>query len=257
MQHISCTVLENTPVAEACYRLVFRYPPNHQVPKPGQFLTLRLGTGVSPLLRRPFAYSGHDAAAGRGELIYERRGTATALLSALREGDPLDLIGPLGNSFPETADSNTPLLVAGGIGIGPMLFQYHSLEAAGKHPMLLVGARTASRIPIGQLPAGTRICTDDGSSGFHGTVLKLIERDFASAATGLTLYACGPHGMMKAVAAWAQAASVPCWVSLEQTMACAVGACMGCVVKIHHEKQYSRVCAEGPVYAADRLDWSH
>jgi dihydroorotate dehydrogenase electron transfer subunit len=257
MQHISCTVLENQPVAEACFRLVFRYPEQHQAPNPGQFLTLRLGAGVSPLLRRPFAYSGYDQEARTGELIYERRGAATRLLSALQPADPLDLIGPLGNSFPFPPDGVLPVLVAGGIGLGPMLFLYRRLASAGRTPVLIVGARSLERIPMGSLPAGALICTDDGSGGFHGTVLQFLDREYSQDPPKMLVYACGPHGMMKAVAHWSMDAAVPCWVSLEQTMACAVGACMGCVVKIHHQKQYSRVCSEGPVYPAESIDWSH
>jgi dihydroorotate dehydrogenase electron transfer subunit len=256
MQHISCTILDNLRVAEGCFRLSFRYPTGFEAPRPGQFMTLRLGNGISPLLRRPFAYSGHDAAGGAGELIYERRGNATQLLSALRAGDSLDLIGPLGNTFPEPAAGSVPILVAGGIGVGPMLFLHARLAAAGHRPRLVVGARSADRIPKTCLPADSIICTDDGTTGFHGTVLQYLAGDAAGPAAR-TVYACGPHGMMKAVAAWAMGAGLPCWVSLEQTMACAVGACMGCVVKVHHEKQYSRVCADGPVYAAEHIEWSH
>ena len=259
MQHLRCTVLANSPVADSCYRLVFRYPPQYQAPNPGQFLTLRIGSGVSPLLRRPFAYSAYDATTATGELIYERRGTATRLLSAFAAGDELDLIGPLGNIFPQPTPGKRPVLVAGGIGIGPMLFLYHHLVANGHQPVLLLGARSAARLPLTCLPDHAQLCTDDGSRGFQGTVLQLLERDFATARKTIELFTCGPHGLMKAVAAWARNETdpVPCWVSMEQTMACAVGACMGCVVKIHHEKQYSRVCMDGPVYAAERIDWSH
>jgi dihydroorotate dehydrogenase electron transfer subunit len=257
MQHISCTILDNLMVAEGCYKLSFSHPVGYEAPRPGQFLTLRLGNGISPLLRRPFAYSGHDAATGSAELIYERRGNATRLLSALRTGETLDLIGPLGNTFPEPTEGNRPILVAGGIGIGPMLFLHAHLSAAGHRPRLVVGARSADRLPRSCLPADAAICTDDGSAGLHGTVLQYLDGESPAGAENATVYACGPHGMMKAVAAWAMGAGLPCWVSLEQTMACAVGACMGCVVKVHHEKQYSRVCADGPVYAAEHIEWSH
>jgi dihydroorotate dehydrogenase electron transfer subunit len=260
MQHLSCSVLENRSIADGCQLLRFRLPQGHQSPRPGQFLTLRVGSGISPLLRRPFAYSGYDQAEGTAEIIYERRGGATRLLSAYQAGEALDLIGPLGNTFPPPGAGRHPVLVAGGIGIGPMLFLYRSLLRDGLSPSLLVGARSASRLPMACLPEDALVCTDDGSLGFHGTVIGRLEAGIGPERNNLSLHSCGPHGMMRALAAWADPGdgrdAVPAWVSLEQTMACAVGACMGCVVKTHHEKQYSRVCADGPVYSAATVDWN-
>ena len=243
MQHLLCTVMENQLVAESCYRLVFKYPEEHQAPLPGQFLTIRIGNGISPLLRRPFAFSAYQANSACGEIVYERRGSATRLLASYLPGEELDLIAPLGNAFPPLTAGHHAVLVAGGIGIGPMLFLYHNLKASGQTVSLLVGARNASRLPLSCLPAEAQLCTDDGSAGFRGTVLQYLDQEFNAAVPLPTLFACGPHGMMKAVSAWAALRQASCWVSMEQTMACAVGACMGCVVKVHHEKQYSRVCA--------------
>jgi len=219
-------------------------------------MTLRISEGISPLLRRPFAYASLDNSGRRASIIYERRGLATHLLSAFRTGDDLDVLGPLGNVFPQPGVGRIPVLVAGGIGIGPMLFLHQLFQLQGLKPILVTGARSVNKIAVAELPEKAIICSDDGSIGFKGTVLGALHREALDPAA-IELYACGPHGMMKAISSWSnQLGSVPCWISMEQTMACAVGACMGCVVKVHHEKQFSRVCTEGPIFEAAKLDWT-
>jgi len=261
MQRLAATVLTNDLFAEGCFRLNLKLPEGHQAPLPGQFLTMRVGEGIAPLLRRPFAYASYNVREKSASIIYERRGSATQMLSVFRESDTVDVLGPLGNTFPVPSDGRRPILVAGGIGIGPMIFFYEELRAAGLHPVLFVGARAAERIPLSLLPKDTIICTDDGSEGFHGNVLAALKayRDFDAAHS--ELYLCGPHAMMKAVSLWAldivaKGTPLPCWASMEQTMGCAVGACMGCVVKVHHEKEYARVCVEGPIFDVARIDWT-
>lgn len=261
MQRLLSTVLDNKAIADGYFRLTFSLPKTNHKPNPGQFLTLRIGEGISPLLRRPFAYASLDSSGREASIIYERRGSATHLLSAFLPGDDLDVLGPLGNEFPHPGIGRTPILVAGGIGIGPLLFLHQLFLEKGLNPILITGARTASKIASGDLPDQSIICTDDGSMGFKGTVLQALQ-GLNSENMKMELFACGPHGMMKAVATWCaqfgleKNEEVPCWISMEQTMACAVGACMGCVVKVHHEKQFSRVCTEGPIFAASVLDWT-
>lgn len=255
MLRFQASVLSNQAIAEACFRLEFRVPPNQTGPRPGQFLTIKVGEGIAPLLRRPFAYAAHDASSGVSSVIYERRGNATRILGSYREGDELDVLGPLGNSFAPPAAGRRPVLVAGGIGIGPILFLYNDLLSQGHQPLLFVGGRSKARLPLAALPEGAIVCSDDGSVGRPGTVLQALQASAEFDPAAAELYLCGPHGMMKACARAYQDA-LPCWVSMEQTMACAVGACMGCVVKIHHEKKYARVCAEGPVFAASLVDWA-
>lgn len=261
MQRLSATVVSNELFAEECFQLSLKLPIGHQPPIPGQFLTMRVGEGIAPLLRRPFAYASCEPEAGTVSIIYERRGSATDMLTMYRESDSIDILGPLGNSFPAPDDSRRPILVAGGIGIGPMIFFHEALKKQGKEPILILGARTVSRIPLTLLPKGTIICTDDGSMGFRGTVLAALKTEIGFSAKESELYLCGPHGMMKAVSLWvreltSQGHSLPCWASMEQTMGCAVGACMGCVVKVHHAKEYARVCVEGPIFDVESIDWT-
>lgn len=261
MQRVTATVLEHETIAEGYFRLAFSLPKGSEPPMPGQFMTMRISDGISPLLRRPFAYASGNHLESQASILYERRGSATQLMTAYRPGDELDLLGPLGNAFPAPAKGFRPVLVAGGIGIGPMLFLWERLTADGLNPILLTGARFARKIPTGVLPPGTIVCTDDGSAGFHGTVVQALEQLTEINPDSLELFICGPHGMMKAIVDWCSrttitAEPIPCWVSMEQTMACAVGACMGCVVKINHTKQFARVCTEGPIFRAEYLDWT-
>lgn len=288
MHIVTGTVIRNREVASGYYELETSWP--GESPLPGQFLTLRTGPATDPLLRRPFAFSSYAAQAdladsdtsdaatslsppprhARAAIIYERRGKATQRLSAAAPGDKLDLLGPLGRPFPDPASGSTPVLVAGGIGIGPIVFLATRLAEAGLSPVLIAGARTTATLPhlvLDRLPVEKRLCTEDGSYGIHGTVLQALENNWPSMPASPELYACGPGPMMAAVAELAERIGARCWVSLEQVIGCGVGACMGCAVRVKEpgtplesarsaERQsYARVCTEGPVFDAREIVW--
>jgi dihydroorotate dehydrogenase electron transfer subunit len=266
MQHIRANVISNREIADGYYELEFILPDTAQAPLPGQFLTVRVTDANVPLLRRPFAFSSWDEPTRRAAIIYQKRGSATAILTGAGEGDELDLLSPLGNSFPDpgvTDDGSQrrPVLLAGGIGMGPMFYLAEDLSRRGHRPLLAVGARSASLLPeiSGYSSVETIIATDDGSypGGYAGNVVAALEAFAAADGSPGTyeLYACGPEVMMKAAWDWAQMRDLPCWVSMEQTMGCAVGACMGCVVQVHDDRQYARVCAEGPVFPGGYIKW--
>lgn len=261
MHHLHATVIHNRPAARGYLSLRFSWPETSPVPKPGQFLTIRVSDSPVPLLRRPFAFS--DTGDGWAEILYEKRGTATTLLGGLQQGDSLDLLGPLGNSFSPPREHRRPVLIGGGIGMGPVLYWSRILAAQGYRPLLIIGARDKGLIPDLDLPRGIDFlpATDDGSLGFHGTVVdclvNYIENHPEAEHGNLELYSCGPNPMMRALHSWSrgQLPPAPLWVSMEQTMGCAVGACMGCVVKVHGEKPFARVCMEGPVFDSSLIDW--
>lgn len=258
MNRLMSHVVSNDPIAEQCYCLTFDYPADLPPPLPGQFLTIRVTETSSPLLRRPFAFSGHDPVAHQASIIYERRGPATRLMTAFRPGDPLDVIGPIGNAFPLPGPGTSTILVGGGIGMGPVLFQHARLLAAGCQVRLAIGGRSRQRLPVDHLPAGTILSTDDGSLGYHGTIVQALEAvKPAGGVYSPAVQLCGPGIMMHAAGLWAKRSflSPVIHVSMEQTMACAVGACMGCVIKVHHDKTYARVCAEGPVFDFNFIEW--
>lgn len=259
MEHFPSTVLQNYPICEKYYCMRLLWPDQYPAPLPGQFLTIRPPAGTRALLRRPFAVSSYSKGDSTIEVIYERRGEVTRYLSTMQTGDQLDLLAPLGKAFPAATEDHRPVLLAGGIGMGPMFFLAEALSALDRQPLLLLGARDASLIP--DIPileqVETIIATDDGSKGFHGTTIDALV-DYERSGTGekSEYFACGPMPMLSALAVHAENAQRQCWVSIEQTMGCAVGACMGCVIPIHDPKRYARVCTEGPIFDSREIVWT-
>jgi dihydroorotate dehydrogenase electron transfer subunit len=223
------------------------------IPLPGQFLTVKIGEGPAPLLRRPFAFAGYEN--GRARMIYQRRGPGTDMLAGMREGDGLDIIAPLGNAWPEPEKNEHPVLVAGGIGMGPILYFARSLKEKYRDFTLIIGARTGEYLPdssaIENLAA--LFATDDGSIGIHGTVVDALPSQYPAPPR---FYACGPNPMMWAIHRKALELDAPCSVSMEQTMACGVGACMGCVIRLTGHERYARVCADGPIFDSRDIQWN-
>ncbi len=246
--------------------MTFLWPEEFGVPLPGQFLTIRVHTGISPLLRRPFAFSAYCKSSsaslsqtGRASIIYQIRGEGTRLMAAMKAGDTLDVLGPLGNSFTHPAGEERPVLAAGGIGLGPLLFLARDLDEAGKAPLLCYGCRNRDFIPDLPKLQGGRIvyCTDDGSEGFHGNVIEYLESLGSEEMAGGRIYACGPLPMLRGCHDFASRRKLYCETSLEEMMGCAVGACMGCVVELMDpDRPYARVCKEGPVFPSDTIKWN-
>lgn len=224
-------------------------------PLPGQFFTVLPHRYPVPLIRRPFAYS--DSRESGFSFIYEIRGTGTQDLARLEAGAVLDLIGPLGSAFPQVPAGVRPILVAGGIGVGPILFLARDLAQTGQQPLIILGARNALLVPDLEWPSGTeiRICTDDGSTGIPGTVLDGLSNENLDDAVFFT---CGPHPMMAAIHSLAESAGSRCWVSMEEIMACGVGACQGCVIPMTNDSdspEYKRACVEGPIFDSREILW--
>jgi len=220
---------------------------------------VRAANASDPLLRRPFAFSGYDPASGRASFIFQVRGPATRLLAALAEGAALDVLGPLGSGFPAPPAGSRPVLVGGGIGLGPMLYaaREFGLQASGARfaaPILALGFRTGTQVPGLALPEGTAICTDDGSAGFRGTVVDWARG--CGTDEPPAFYACGPAPMMAALDGLAAARRAPFWAAVEQWMACGVGACMGCAIRLK-DGSFSRACADGPVFDGSLVDWGN
>ena len=221
---------------------------------PGQFVELRVDGSPNTFLRRPISI--HLVDRGKNELwlLVAVVGDGTRQLAQLQPGDTLNALLPLGNGFtlPTSADSR-PLLVGGGVGVAPLLFLGQQLAARGITPTFLLGARTATDLPM--LPLFRQLgrvflTTEDGSEGQRGFVTNhsiLAEEPFTF------IYSCGPKPMMMAVARFANKADVPCEVSLENVMACGLGACLCCVEKTIEGNKC--VCKEGPVLNIKKLLW--
>ena len=221
---------------------------------PGQFSQALVKDSPSTFLRRPFSIHSVDFGKNTLRLLVQIKGEGTMHLSRLKEGDSLNLIYPLGNSFslPNTKDV---LLVGGGCGVAPLLFMAQFLNQNHIHPAILLGFRTkeeVSEIEEYSKFGKVMITTDDGTEGEKGRVVdhSIFGRqrlDFRK------IYCCGPDAMMKAVAKIARMHKTDCEVSLENTMACGFGVCLCCITPTN--KGNERVCVEGPVFNINRLTW--
>lgn len=251
MIQTQCRIINNRLIADEYYELVFSWDEKLR-PEPGQFLTIK-PEGL-PLLRRPFAFS--DYSNGEAAIIYKTVGNATKKFAKLRKDEYISILGPLGESFKQP--KKRPLLVAGGIGLGPMIFTANNLASKGFKPILIVGARNRGFIPEMDLSNNIEsfICTDDGSMGFKGNIAQFMESNREKLLTDSEILCCGPHVMLKACHNLALKYDIQCQVSLEEMMACAVGACYGCVVETIFDDKYKRVCKDGPVFNSRDIIWT-
>jgi dihydroorotate dehydrogenase electron transfer subunit len=235
------------------FKLVFRCRPLASKVLPGQFLTMQINPGSKdPFLRRPFSYY-RVAADGRVEILYEVLGKGTALLSEKVKGDTLKIMGPLGKPFTQKLESKQKrVLVAGGVGVPPLVF----LAEKYRSDYLLIGTKSKAEVlprkELRHVKAEVLYSTDDGSYGRRGFVTELltdiIRREKPE---NLFIQTCGPMPMMRAVIEIARQEKISGEASLDKTMACGVGACLGCMVETDQGLVPS--CTEGPVFAFERI----
>ncbi len=289
MRQFNALVLINEAIAPTWMHLAFEWPSNLPAPRAGQFFTVlpaMVELGAGTMLRRPLAFAGFEpeerqnrASAATDKAIahsiYQVRGPGTRALACHVPGSLIDVIAPLGNGFPPPLLEEKAIIAGGGIGIGPVLFLAASLskEASrrGKPEFQLVlGFRSASLIPLRagsaddspmaflwkELLAQAFLTTDDGSEGFRGTVVDALSslRDRDGSSKEWHLYGCGPGPMLASLAKFADAHHIAAHCSAEQWMACGVGACHGCVLPAT-SGGFLRVCADGPVFEANQIDW--
>lgn len=258
MKHFTATIQTQEQIAKDYYCMVFTWEKNEESPLPGRFVTIRVSDTTTPLLRRPFAFSGYNSGKEEAAIIYQKRGVGTEILSGKQKDDTLDILGPIGNLFTIEQAADTCIIVAGGIGLGPMIFWAEHCRAMGKRVLLIFGARSEASIPKKGvvIAPDSVICTDDGSEGFRGTTVDYLYSLKKKDITKASLFACGPMLMMKGCHEFALKNSIQCQVSMEQIMACGVGACMGCAVKTRKETMFARVCCEGPVFNSRDVIWT-
>jgi dihydroorotate dehydrogenase electron transfer subunit len=216
--------------------------------RPGQFVNVLVAeTGKGPLLRRPFSIARVEDV--DVEILFSVVGTGTDILSQKRPGETLDVLGPLGQPFRVDADYDTALIVAGGIGVAPFSFLTADLLKRNKRIETFIGCRNAKQIIASHLQ-NIHLATDDGSKGFHGTVVQLLEPFLNQKNLGkVKIFACGPTAMLKALSEHANQKNICCEVSLEGHMACGVGLCQGCPVeRTGSGAKYALVCKDGPTF---------
>ena len=228
--------------------------------RPGHFVMIRVREGTDPLLRRPFSVCGTEKDR-LFHILYRVVGPGTSIMSAVRKGDTLSVLGPLGNGFELPGPAEPPILVAGGIGIAPIIFL--AGVVGQEDALLMAGFRTAADIvdfdACGLSGFPVSIATDDGTVGHSGFVTELLEHHLVNTKkNNPSVFACGPAPMLKEVATIIRDRGIPGQVSLEANMACGVGACQGCAVKAASTEKlvYLSVCEQGPVFHTASLDWS-
>ena len=248
---IDFIVQENKKLNDDTFLLVL-YSPELPEIKAGQFVNVKVEDSPSTFLRRPISVHDVEREKGLLYLMVKIAGKGTARLATLKEGDNLNIVLPLGNSFTIPSGRDRCLLVGGGVGVAPLLYLGRKLKEAGHKPEFLLGARSAADLlELDDFAAiGTvHVSTEDGSMGEHG----LVTHHSALEGNIDTIYCCGPAPMMKAVASIARERAINCEVSLENMMACGLGACLCCVENT--VKGNVCVCTEGPVFNINLLNW--
>lgn len=252
----SCRIVSQECIGKDIYSMWLQTEQIAVNAKPGQFLSLYSRNG-SKLLPRPISICEIDKENGRIRLVYRvtGRNTGTEEFSRLHAQVPVETLGPLGNGFPlQEARGKRVFLMGGGIGIPPMLETAKQLDADKK---IILGYRDELFLKEEFEAYGeVYVATEDGSAGTKGNVMDAI-REHALEAD--VIFACGPAPMLRAIKAYAQEKQIPCWISMEERMACGIGACLACVCKSteiddHSHVHNKRVCKDGPVFLSTEVD---
>jgi dihydroorotate dehydrogenase electron transfer subunit len=253
---IKAKIISNQKLNNNVWHLEFASEIIARQATPGQFLNIKVGEGLSPLLRRPISI--HRVSGCKVRLVYEVIGQGTQVLAGRKPGEFLDIIGPLGKGFdyrqPVQPSEAKNILIAGGMGVAPLVFLAEKMKLT--KPLVLIGASTKKQIlcvsEFIALGCTLKLATDDGSLGFKGRVTDLL-KIVLKQTRPRELFSCGPRLMLKAVVQIAGENNIASQLSLEEHMACGIGACLGCVVST--KSGYKRVCKDGPVFSGKELIW--
>jgi len=257
-QRTIARVIAQKELKKGCFRMTIEAPSVAKAAKPGQFIHIRCGDSRDPLLRRPISI--YKINKKSVEILYNVIGKGTAILSAKKAGDTIDIIGPLGNGFKIYKGSKSiKLLVAGGMGVAPLMGLAEGLtegSAGGrKQPkkIAILGAKTKNHIlcekEFKKLGIDVHVATEDGSMGKKCLATDLAKEIISSKKykwSEVCIYAAGPMPMIKVLSVLMEGCSLESQVSFEEKMACGLGACLGCVVDT--QAGYKRICKDGPVF---------
>lgn len=256
-RRFSATIKGNKQISSNHYLLTLHPVKKTIMPYPGQFFMISVGNGLDPLLRRPFSlyrWLGEDF-----QILYRVVGKGTCILRKKKVGEMIDVMGPFGKGFPFNGiRKERVIIVAGGLGIAAL---FSLIEATKKKmPVLLYGTKTKDELlclkELKSMGINPLISTEDGTDGRKGFVTELLRGfldNLSGPATDFTLYSCGPRQMLQAMSDITREYKLTGYISLEENMACGVGACLGCA--INTRDGYKCVCKEGPVFSADDIIW--
>ncbi len=251
-KRVKATIHSQVKMAEGIYDMWLDAPEMAAEAKPGQFIAVYTND-PSKILPRPISICEADKENGRLRIVYRIAGAGTLEFSKYQAGDQLDIMGPLGNGF--TLKDKKAFLVGGGIGIPPMLELAKNLDC---EKIAVLGYRDSETFLADEIGkyAEVVLASDDGSVGTHGNVIDAIK---ANGLTADVIYACGPTPMLMGLKKYAAENGIECWISLEEKMACGIGACLGCVchtkdIDEHSNVRNTRICKDGPVFLADVVE---
>ena len=252
------TVVSQKQIGTGIYDLTIQTKEIAAAAKAGQFVSV-YSNDASKLLPRPISLCGIDRKAGTLRLVYRVTGehTGTEEFSRLQAGDTMKIMGPLGNGF-TVEKGRKAFLIGGGIGVPPMLQLAKEMKDAGENFQIVMGYRDAGTFLLDEFKeqGESFVATEDGSVGTKGNVLDAIRENHLDADV---IYACGPTPMLRALKAYAEAQNMTCYVSMEERMACGIGACLACVCNstekdAHSNVKNKRICKEGPVFNAKEVE---
>ena len=252
------TVVSQKQIGTGIYDLTIQTKEIAAAAKAGQFVSV-YSNDASKLLPRPISLCGIDRKAGTLRLVYRVTGehTGTEEFSRLQAGDTMKIMGPLGNGFTVEKGRKT-FLIGGGIGVPPMLQLAKEMKDAGENFQIVMGYRDAGTFLLDEFKeqGESFVATEDGSVGTKGNVLDAIRENHLDADV---IYACGPTPMLRALKAYAEEQNMTCYVSMEERMACGIGACLACVRNstekdAHSNVKNKRICKEGPVFNAKEVE---
>ena len=273
-------ILANEEVAPGYFRMVLRANRVAEEAGAGQFIHVRVSDKYEPLLRRPFSihrigqkrkaekFKAESLKLDDIEILYEVVGEGTRILAKKAAGEELDILGPLGRGFDLPEDLEAAILVAGGMGVAPLLALADEIVKIEKRKVrntyVIIGARTKRLVlcedDFRDLGMEVKVATDDGSKGYKGLAPDLLKELLLTLdPRPPTIFACGPREMLREIDAISVNQEIPGRLSLESQMGCGVGACQGCVIRVKSLKSevesYQRVCKDGPVFRAGEIIW--
>ncbi len=256
MKNEKMSVVSQKQIVHSIFELTLKGELVSRMEQPGQFVHLKVADSYEPLLRRPISICSIDRANKEFTMIYRAEGRGTSLLAAKGAGEKVDVLGPLGNGFPveEVNEGETALLVGGGIGVPPLYELSQRLTERGVKVIHVLGFQTKDAAFYEEEFASlgdTHIATVDGSLGTQGFVTDVIEKEGIAFDV---LYSCGPTPMLKALEN--NYGDKKVFLSLEERMACGIGACFACVCQTHDQRPghtYRKVCSDGPVFRSGEV----
>ena len=244
-----CEVIQNKDLSQGIFELIFKSKNIAAAALPGQFVHLKVNSGLYPLLRRPISIHNVDKGKGTVSIIYHVVGQGTEYMSKLKSGS-IDVMGPLGKGFPILADRKCAV-VGGGIGTAPLLELAKNLSNCDAY----LGFRSCTyKVEAFEDSCNkVYVATEDGSVGYKGYITEKLSKAITEYDV---IYTCGPKVMMKKVMELCEINNIECYVSIEERMGCGIGACLVCACKVQEENgewHYKKACKDGPVFNAKEV----